>query len=321
MRAGTKVNMLSKTKVSRASLLLAVFLSFGAETNVGAQDAGWRVSKSSGDVWIATSSAQPAALSNDAVVKPGDTIRTGQNGRVLLLRGQESILISANSVVGIPANKSEGFSTTIVQQAGSILLDVEKRNVQHFEVATPYLAAVVKGTQFRVIVDNSGSRVDVLSGQVQVTDYKTGQYAIVKPSQMAAVSLQGTSGLSLSGSGTLNPIQQGTPRNSSVSPLSVPSEGLSAPSQMKNERQARAPAEENSAQSAPVSADGRSKEYGWTSRVAVWGKVALGLDETKNRDERIVRTLAVPAAIGFSVAVGAGVVRLRKRRKQNPGDR
>jgi hypothetical protein len=198
---------------------------------------------------------------------------------------------------------------------------VEKRNVHHFEVATPYLAAVVKGTQFRVTVDNSGSRVDVLSGQVQVTDYKTGQYAIVNPSQVAAVSLQGASGLSLTGSGALNPIQQGTPGNSSVSPLSIPSEGLSVPGRLENERQARAPAEENSAQSASVSADGRSKEYSWTSRIAVWGKVALGLDETKNRDERIIHALVLPAAIGFFVAAGAGMVRLRKRRKQNPGDR
>ena len=45
-------------------------------------------------------------------------------------------------------------------EAGSILLDVEKRNVQHFEVETPYLAAVVKGTQFRVTVGPTGSRVE-----------------------------------------------------------------------------------------------------------------------------------------------------------------
>jgi MFS family permease len=39
------------------------------------------------------------------------------------------IMVSPNSVVGIPAQKTEGLSTTIVQKAGSILLDVEKRNV------------------------------------------------------------------------------------------------------------------------------------------------------------------------------------------------
>ena len=49
-------------------------------------------------------------------------------------------------------------------------------------------------------------------------DFKSGQYALVQPDQAAQVSAQGSSGLSLSGSGTLSPIQQGTPR----APLSVP---------------------------------------------------------------------------------------------------
>ena len=86
-------------------------------------------------------------------MKPGDTIRTGRNGRVLLVRGEETILISPNSVIGLPTEKKDGLATTILQQAGSILLEVEKRNVKHFEVETPYLAAVVKGTQFRVSVN------------------------------------------------------------------------------------------------------------------------------------------------------------------------
>ena len=74
---------------------------------------------------------------------------------MLLVRGEETILISPNSVIGVPAEKKDGMSTTIVQQAGSILLEVEKRNVKHFEVETPYLAAVVKGTQFSVTVDGA----------------------------------------------------------------------------------------------------------------------------------------------------------------------
>ncbi len=65
-------------------------------------------------------------------------------------------------MVGLPAENREGLSTTIVQQAGSILLEVEKRNVRHFEVETPYLAAVVKGTQFRVSVNAASTRIDVI---------------------------------------------------------------------------------------------------------------------------------------------------------------
>ena len=97
------------------------------------------------------------------------------------------MLISPNSVVGMPAESKEGLSTTIVQQAGSILLEVEKRNVKHFEVETPYLAAVVEGTQFSVTVNGDSTRVGVLRGQVEVSDFKTGQIAqvtIVVPKPM-----------------------------------------------------------------------------------------------------------------------------------------
>src|SRR5882724_3906292 len=98
---------------------------------------GWTVSKSSGEVWLTSTGAQPASLKQEEFLKPGDTIRTGRTGRVLLQRGEESMMISPNSVVGVPSEKKEGLSTTIVQQAGSILLEFEKRNVKHFEVETP----------------------------------------------------------------------------------------------------------------------------------------------------------------------------------------
>jgi hypothetical protein len=182
-----------------------------------AEDA-WTVSKSSGDVWLAASGAQPVSLSASATLKPGDNIRTGQNGRVLLTRGEETILISPNSIVGIPTEKKDGLSTTILQKAGSILLEVEKRKENHFEVETPYLAAVVKGTQFRVSVGKYDTRVSVLRGKVEVTDFKTGEHAAVLPGQTAKVLPQGRAGLFLSGAGVLAPVQPGTPRAPSIEP-------------------------------------------------------------------------------------------------------
>src|SRR4051794_20327008 len=86
-----------------------------------AQDASWRVSKSSGDVWVATSGIQPVSLTQDAVLKAGDKINAGRNGRVLLVRGDETILVAPNSAIGIPTEKKDGLATTITQQAGSIL--------------------------------------------------------------------------------------------------------------------------------------------------------------------------------------------------------
>ena len=206
-----------------------IFLIFCVGSAAIAEDAVWHISKSSGDVWVTSSGAKPASLTDDTILQPGDNIRTGQNGRVLLLRGEETILVSPNSVMGIPTKETEGLSTTIIQQAGSILLNVEKRNVKHFEVETPYLAAVVKGTQFRVSVNKYDSSVDVLRGEVEVAGFKSGQHAKVLPGQAAKVSMGGLGSLLLSGSGTLSPIWQGEPRRSSVRPVPVPKEGLSAP--------------------------------------------------------------------------------------------
>jgi hypothetical protein len=192
-----------------------------------AEGGTWSVSKSSGEVWITNGEVQQASLNPADNLKPGDTIRTGRNGRVLLTRGEESILIAPNSVVGLPGEPKEGLSTTIVQQAGSILLEVEKRNVKHFEVETPYLAAVVKGTQFRVSVNAASTSVDVMRGQVEVTDFRSGQIAQVMPGQKATAFEHGKAGLSLSGSGTFNPIEHGKPRQSSVDRVRVPKGGFS----------------------------------------------------------------------------------------------
>ncbi|WP_298883727.1 FecR family protein [uncultured Bradyrhizobium sp.] len=200
-----------------------------ASAALAGDDGVWQVRKSSGEVWISATGAQPATLKREDALKPGDTIRTGRNGRVLLARGEESILISPNSVIGIPQEKKDGLATTILQQAGSILLDVEKKSVKHFEVETPYLAAVVKGTQFIVTVGDKSTSVDVKRGQVEVSDFRTGQIAQVMPGQAATTSANGRPGLVLSGSGTFNPIEQGKPRTPSVSPIMVPKGGLTAP--------------------------------------------------------------------------------------------
>src|ERR1700740_3355092 len=204
----------------RGARALAMVL-IGSSSALAADDGVWSVSKSSGDVWITTTGAAPASLTQEDALKPGDTIRTGRSGRVLLVRGEETILIAPNSVIGVPSEKKDGMMTTSLQQAVSILLEVEKRNVKHFEVETPYLAAVVKGTQFRVTVNAASTSVEVSRGQVEVSDFRSGQIAQVMPGQAATSFAHGKSGLSLSGTGTFNPIEQGKPRASSIESIPV----------------------------------------------------------------------------------------------------
>jgi hypothetical protein len=139
--------------VACAALILGASVSLSAELKAAEGSPAWTVEKSSGDVWISAGGAQQVSLRDQSEVKPGDTIRTGQNGMLLLRRGEETMLLSANAVIEIPASNRDGMSTTIYERAGSVLLEVEKQKVNHFEVVTPYLAAVVKGTRFRVSAD------------------------------------------------------------------------------------------------------------------------------------------------------------------------
>ena len=187
-----------------------------AKPEAAKPDAPWHVAKTSGEVWVTGTGVQAVSLTDQTELKSGESIRTGKNGRVLLTRGSETLLLAPNSAIALPQEAKDGMTTTIEQAAGSILLDVEHRDVQHFEVVTPFLAAVVKGTQFRVTVNERGGKVEVTRGQVQVADFKSGQFALVLPGQTAGVVAKGNSGLTLSGSGTFNPVQQGQPRASDI---------------------------------------------------------------------------------------------------------
>jgi hypothetical protein len=283
----------------------------------------WHISKSSGDVSVSTAGMQLVALRNGMSLQPGDAIRTGQNGRVLLTRGQETILISANSAVSIPKEKKEGLSTTILQQAGSILLEVEKRGVKHFEVETPHLSAVVKGTRFHVSISGNESRVGVFKGQVEVTDFRSGQHTLINPGQSATVSLQGPAGLSMSGSGLFSPIEQGAPRGSSppsavapgkgASPALGPSEGPAsspvAPAQRKVlQHQVRAPLLGETKTAALPERDSAQRD-GWGSDLTALGERTL----SGKRDVDTL-SLAFPLVIGAVVAMAIAVQRRRRRK-------
>lgn len=252
--------MLQATRLLLAAVLLACVPFLGPmQALAQEQDNVWRVGKISGEAWIAGAAVQQASLGSSATLRPGETIRTGRTGRVLLVRGAESMLVSPNSQVVLPTASGAGRATTILQQAGSILLDVEKRNVQHFEVETPFLAAVVKGTQFRVTVTPGGARVDVQRGQVEVADFRSGQYALVQPGQAASVAGIGAAGLKLSGSGRFDAVRQGTPRASSVRPVAIPRGGFSEASAAGQRRIGR---DESGARA--VSASGGSVRIGAT---------------------------------------------------------
>jgi len=314
--------------IKRLSTSILLLLTLGC-WEASAQDTAWRVGKSSGEVVISgANGAQQTSLSSETALAPGDYVRTGQTGRVLLVRGDESMLVSPNSVIQIPKENRDGMSTTIVQRAGTILFEVEKRNVKHFQVDTPYLAAVVKGTQFEVSVERAEARVDVRRGQVEVRDYKSGQYALVNPEQTAKVAAQGPSGLALSGSGTLSPVQQGAPRRSPVQALDPSEERMAANgAPQPAQPSAAAPAIDSSAILTPAKPSTslltRSDSASATKSDSWMGRVMPNASPLDPRTWKVRAgdtdfDLGIPFAAGIFVAFAVAVKRgWQKRRKKS----
>ena len=71
---------------------------------------------------------------------------------------------------------------------GSALYRIGKQQKPHFQVDTPYLAAVVKGTTFTVTVDGNDATVSVSEGLVEVSTPDRSDVEFVRPGFTATVS-------------------------------------------------------------------------------------------------------------------------------------
>lgn len=182
-----------------AAIAMVVF------STVGHAESAWQVESRSGDVWIAAEGATPVALGGTKALPSGTKLTTGATGRVIIRRGEEAIVVAPNTSIQLAPQSRQGVATTIIQSIGTILLSVDKKDHQHFEVETPYLAAVVKGTKFAVTVAGGKSSVHVVQGAVEVMDFESGDVGMIRPGQTADVSAGSGVGLSVTGPGAAAP--------------------------------------------------------------------------------------------------------------------
>lgn len=121
------------------------------------------------DDWVATKlrgtvlqfvDRQWQPLKRGDIVPDSRFVRTAPNGMVELTRGAETVSLDPNSQVRIFDKGGAKPYTTFKQDFGIVSVEAEVRDVQHFAVVTPFLAAVVKGTRFVVAraVPPPGSR-------------------------------------------------------------------------------------------------------------------------------------------------------------------
>src|SRR5690606_611688 len=108
-------------------------------------------------------------------------------------------VIAPNSRMSLPSDGGDGLGVRILQQLGTLLFKVERQETPYFEVETPFLAAIVKGTTFTVRVDALGAAVHVVEGAVQVEAHGSNSSALVRPGQTARVAGDGSGSLSVQG--------------------------------------------------------------------------------------------------------------------------
>ena len=179
--------MIRSSIVGLMGLLVVLSGSLPASIASAEEAAAWTLQQTSGQVHVARSGFTPVSLTVGDHLKAGDWIETGPSGRAVLSRGEESIVVAPNSRIGLPAEAAPGLDTRILQSLGTILLNVKKRARQHFEVKTPYLAAVVKGTSFTVSVQDGRGVVHVVEGLVEVTAAATNESLLIRPGQTVIV--------------------------------------------------------------------------------------------------------------------------------------
>ena len=143
-------------------ILLAASLLLGA-----APQSGSRVVLVIGTVEIGSGEPpqwRPAAEGD--LLRPGDVVRTGANGRVELRIAAGTVRLYEHSLMRIPLVETD---QSVELEDGASLFDILKQNRNRpFEVKTPEAVVMVKGTRFSVSLEGSGAAVSVFRGLVGV---------------------------------------------------------------------------------------------------------------------------------------------------------
>jgi hypothetical protein len=179
-----------------------------------------------------TSAAAWIQLDSGMTLAPGSEITTGEDGYVELVNGTDRVRVLANSHVQLPVEEQPGLLTRILHQIGTVFFEVGNQPGRQFEVDTPYLVAIVKGTKFSTQVTDAGGWVTVTEGVVGVSASASGVSVDVTTGQTATMAAGSDEGVIVgptSSSGA--PAVPGAPVESpSTAPSSSPTESSSSAS-------------------------------------------------------------------------------------------
>ena len=143
------------------SMVAGVSPSYAAEPT-------WTVTQATGDVQYRSGGTSWQALREGQVLGAGSEVRTGKDGRAVLSHQTTTMTAAPDSHMALPkADRPKGVYR-VFQNLGTLLYRIKKRatSMAAFEVETPYMAAVVKGTVFTVNTTPKGATVHLTEGIV-----------------------------------------------------------------------------------------------------------------------------------------------------------
>jgi FecR protein len=146
----------------------------------------WRVSERSGPVTILHSGINKVAVQG-AEAAAGDVVATGANGRAVLVRGEDYLVVAPSSRLRIATPSQKNSLLQVLQDSGNVVYKIKHLLTPHFSVETPYLAAVVKGTTFSITVNDAGTAVQVVQGALEVQTVDGGAKELIRPGMIARI--------------------------------------------------------------------------------------------------------------------------------------
>lgn len=191
--------------------LFGLFLFALSATPVAAGEP-WRLVQAVGEVSAAAPGRRLEKAAPVQVLPDGAMVATGATGRAVLVRGRESIVMAPGSKLTLPANANLKLKH-VKQDSGVLLFRVGKQPQAHFEVQTPYLAAVVKGTTFSVKVGASGASVHVLEGAVEVATPDRSRAFLTQAGQISSVFTGAANDIFTAGAAAMSQFDPGVPAN------------------------------------------------------------------------------------------------------------
>ncbi|MEO1242550.1 MAG: FecR family protein [Pseudomonadota bacterium] len=185
-----------------------------------ANNGAWQIVEMEGAVRTAQPMGGMQLVSTGGTLDAGAILTTGMNGRAVLARGDQTIIVGPSSRMSLPAAEEAGM-TRVLQDLGTLLFKVDKREKQHFRVETPVIAAVVKGTTFTVSASGDSHAVHVAEGAVEVSSRNGASRQLVTAGLTARVFTNNPSAIQMSASAPGNDGGERTPTNGE---LVVPTE-------------------------------------------------------------------------------------------------